>query len=199
MAKTRSKKITKIDVNKFNKLMIMQMKVFCERYSYLLEEFNDFSKRPYDRNDDFVEEYYDFYALNASPDFKKDSILECYFNLMKTKEKLTVDEVVEKLKNTGETKSNHVSFASKLCHTIDNNVPLFDSRIKEYLHAVYHLQINNFDDVNKWYTNSQYEKDREEMIAWFRKRSEFKNYTQISDVKVVDSIIFIWHKYYLAK
>ena len=202
MAKARTYPITKIDTAQFTPLMITQLKVSVERYLYLKNEYPAFLKRPYDANDDFVIEYSDYYALNASlKDFSKPIVKQKYFEQFKKERSIDPPDVVnhlkEELRPHNVVIGNHLSFCSKLCHTICDIVPIYDSRVEEYLETIYGIT-DDYQSIHDWYYthDDDIKKDQKELLDWFRNHPQFKQYKNVNDIKVLDSIIFIWHKYH---
>lgn len=200
MAKARKYPITKIDVSLFTSLMKTHLKIALERYSYLMNEFSQFKNRPYNPDDDFVFEYYDYYALKAAlKDFSNPIVKELYFKLLANPTsndpvKLANDFAII-AKTQGIYIGDHLSFCSKICHTNDPSIPIYDSRIKEYLSKIYGVKDSYKDIYNWYYTNNPLVKNEQKyIIDWFRKT--FSSYNHISDIKVLDTIIFVWHKYY---
>jgi len=205
MAKTRKKNIEKIDVAKFTNLMKLHLQIAVERYSYIQNEYDAFKNRPYDSNDDFVVEYTDFYALKASlRDFSNPDVKRIYFDLLKKQRKpVESPEIIAKAfkhivhMELGIWIGDHISFCSKIAHTVDTSIPIYDSRIKEYLGKVYNVP-DNYNDIKKWYYSSDnnIKKDQSEIINWFKNSSFNQFCPDISDIKILDTVIFIWHKYY---
>ena len=199
MAKARSYPIVKIDTALFTPFMKVQLKIALERYLYLMSEFQSFKNRKYDSNDDFVIEYSDYYALNAAlKDFTKPIVKELYFDLLinpTSNDPVSLAETFAKLaKKKGITIGNHLSFCSKICHTNDPNIPIYDSRILEYLKSVYRIK-GSYKDINNWYfsTNPAIKADRQALLNWFR--INFASFQSVSDVKALDTMIFIWHRF----
>lgn len=199
MAKARSYPITKIDVTLFTPFMMMQLRVALERYTYLMSEFSVFKSHPYNPNDDFVFEYFDYYALNAAlKDFTNPIVKEIYFNLLAHPTSGDPDYLAtdfeKKAKLKGVIIGHHLSFCSKICHTNNPNIPIYNSRIQEYLKCVYKIK-NSYKDIVDWFytTNPLIMKDQAELLKWFR--TSFPSFSSVSDIKVLDTVIFVWHRY----
>ena len=197
----RTYPITKIDTDQFTDLMMMQLKVCLERYLYLKHEYPAFRERPYSDNDDFVIEYYDFYALGASrKDFSNRRVVRTYFEMLKEGRDIDPTFLVEEFRQRLLPEiviGDHISFCSKLCHTVCDIVPIIDSRVKEYLSKVYCVE-QTFQGVHDWYYTQDPEirEDQDQLLHWFRTNPQLQPYQEVGDIKAIDSIIFIWHKYH---
>ena len=93
-----------------------------------------------------------------------------------------------------------ISITSKLMHTINPDLPIFDSKVKNYLTKCEDVSLSIYgkgeqrkqtvlrawSNLNDWYKDI--EKKKAKWITWFDK--EFPEYKDITPVKKVDFIIF---------
>ena len=102
------------------------------------------------------------------------------------------------------------SFATKLLHTVNNQSPIYDSKIFKYLKKeervdFWDIQVvkkdrygneitkiekikNNCNRLNDWYRSFLPSSRGRSWIDWFN--SNFPSYVHISDIKKIDFIIF---------
>lgn len=199
MTKARHYPIQKINVNLFTDLMKMHLSVALTRYEYIMNEFNAFKNRPYDPDDDFVLEFENYYGLKASAkDFGKQTIKDLFFNLLISPSKSDPDGLAVDFANLAKQQNiqigHHLSFCSKICHTNNPNKPIYDSRIAEYLKDIYGIP-KTYNGIKNWFyqNDPRIKSDQSAMLSWFR--NNFPRFSNIGDIKVLDTIIFIWHKY----
>lgn len=198
--KPRTAPLTKIDVSLFTPLMETHLSIALERYFYLMSEFPSFKKRSYSPNEDFEFEYFDYYALKAARgDFSNPIVKEIYFDLVAHPTTLTnpddlAIEFATRCTRRGVTIGHHLSFCSKAIHTNDLLMPIYDSRIQEYLTKIYSVG-STYSDIYDWYytKNPSIISDQKAILTWFR--TKFSRFAAVSDIKVLDTVIFIWHKY----
>ncbi|SEI45273.1 hypothetical protein SAMN04244572_00336 [Azotobacter beijerinckii] len=152
----------------------------------------------------FRSTYRQFYKLNAARLSEK--FCELYFALLeehRNDEYIQVESITNSLyeleSNSKGTHAVHFSFASKLVHTINNDLPVYDSmvaafyffpniksnwnkakKIEEYLTS-YHFLINEYKRVIENNLLGQ-------AIEQFRERFEVG--IEYSDVKLIDTLIW---------
>lgn len=199
-------RLPKINIKDFTDLMALHLEIALKRYEFIQNEYNNFKKRPYSGEDNFVYEYTDFYGLNAAvKDFSKPDVKEIYFNLLKgttiTNPDKLADEFQVRAKKAGYSINHHLSFCSKIIHTINPITPVYDSRICEYLNTNYFGKGKShkpkYNRIEDWYNTkiSTIKSEQDEIIKWFRKK--YSTYSWVTDTKVLDLVIFVWNKYYI--
>ena len=119
--------VNKIESHKGTIFSKQELAKGLEKYVFLK---NCFNKRQISNNA-FKSTYKDFYKLNGAgltPRF-----VEKYFNLLSKSDKRTsLCDILQKLYQIPNYKGKNTvqfSFATKLLHTIDNNRPIYDSKV----------------------------------------------------------------------
>lgn len=192
-------KEVKIELSKITprqKLIIA--KGLCD-YQYIMENWQT--------NDaDFKKVYYDFYlrarwAVMSNPK-NSDPYFEKLQSIRPDEDLMTI---IKELKDEIEEKSFEFSLVSKLLHTRNSSLPIYDSKVRDYLskeegvHFLWNGSSHNDESGEKkiqhdwkalrdWYCNFLKSPEGEDWINWFN--TNFPTYTNISDVKKVDFIIF---------
>lgn len=173
-------------------------KGLCD-YQYIMENWQT--------NDvDFRIVYYDFYLKARWAVMRNPNNSKPYFTKLQS---ISPDEdlitIIKELKNETEKKSFEFSLVSKLLHTRNPSLPIYDSKVRNYLskeegvHFLWYGSSNNDASSEKmiehdwralcdWYRAFLKSPKGEEWISWFN--IHFPAYTNISDVKKVDFIIF---------
>lgn len=189
-----------IDLNKITprqKLTIA--KGLCD-YQYIMENW-------YKNDEDFQKVYYEFYLKSRWSEINKGDNKKIYFNLLKSISPDTcLVSIVTALKKGMNSCSNEFSIASKLLHTRNPSLPIYDSKIREYLSKKENVnlwwQIPNkvsgaprctkeLDKIeHDWYLLCKWyeEFESEQWISWFD--SSFPAFKDIANVKKIDFIIF---------
>ena len=169
-------------------------------YISISESFN----KNQSNNLEFKMLYRKYYQLNAAR--LSEDFCESYFSLLEENRTNDTIDIVDITNRLYELKSNsrgihsvHFSFASKLVHTVNNVLPIYDSRVaefyffpnikpkwdkdrktQEYL-ASYHFLREEYDRIIE-------DKLLELSIAEFRKK--FTTVEKYSDVKLIDTILW---------
>ncbi len=194
----------KIEVEKITSRQKLTIsKGLCD-YQYIMENWEK-------DDEDFRAVYYEFYLKARWAVSSKDSYKDIYFNKLQS---ITPDEsLIEILDSFQREMKNHsyeFSLSTKLLHTRNPSMPIYDSKVRDYL--------SKWENVNLWWQipnrdsgapkgTSEYEKIKHDWvelckwykvflnsergktwIAWFN--DSFPAYVNISDVKKVDFIIF---------
>ena len=176
-------------------------KGLCE-YEYIMENW---------KNDDtdFREVYYEFYlkarwAVMSNPNNK----LPYFRKLQTISPDDSLMEILDSLKTEMEKHSYELSLGSKLLHTRNSAVPIYDSKVREYLmneenvgfwwHTTGSSAPRGISEREKikhdwaapcnWYAEFLPSPRGKQWIAWFN--ASFPTYKHISDIKKVDFIIF---------
>ena len=194
----------RIDVNSITDRQKLTIeKGLCD-YCYIMANWK--------KNDsDFREVYYDFYlkarwAVMSNP---KNQIP--YFEqLQKLSATSTLLDVLKALKDSMEKGSYEFSLGSKLLHTKNDASPIYDSKVRDYLSSEENIDfwwqrsqkesgcpkgvteidkiLHDWKLLNDWYSSFLPSGRGKQWIEWFN--SCFPNFSNISDVKKVDFIIF---------
>lgn len=185
-----SNKTSKINLQKITERQKLIISKGLLDYLYIKKYWKTYSE-------DFQKVYFDFYLKGAAISNKKD----IYFEIFK---KINKDVSMEQLLNILLKKMGkvHLSISSKMLHTFNNNLPIYDSVVSGYLKSNYDLSIKsasqkkdrmknalqNWESLNEWYTSLKYEADRNEIIEWFD--LNYPNESKISNVKKIDFVIW---------
>jgi hypothetical protein len=173
-----------------------------ESYKFIQQEFN---KSDVSLNEKFQTRYMIFYKLYGAGLTKE--FREEYFEIMqekKNKEFLDQNDIKDIIFRLYEVKSAkgfnciYFSFTTKLIHTLNNNLPIYDSRIRDffgfrvpYLYLGRDVRVNEYlkqyEIINDVYGNIIKNSLLEELIEEFKK--VFLGF-KISDVKILDFMIW---------
>ena len=158
-----------------------QMLRGINEYCFIMEMFED------DLNDDFFQKKYkNFYGMNRarlSPEF-----LEKYFEFMfKNKnnndiEFLEVYEYINTLNN-----QRNPSFSSKLLHTINNEMPIYDRNVLRNLNIHEQNPIEGYKKICEWYNTF---KDTDQASQWVEEFDKVFPNIIISKTKKIDFILW---------
>ena len=198
------KKVERIDTDAFTEYMIMEMRHALDYYDYI--------QRHYEKNDaEFQRVFTEFYGLNGNGQMSKNK--DIYFKKLQEVKKdddliKIVDDFYENMKRTSDgSRDYQFSFSTKLLHTKNPDMPIYDSRIKEYLNAVELERGNKLVDIagnienakKDWRILTEWSKESvkpdskwQTVIQWFNET--FPEYAHISDVKKIDTTIYVWVK-----
>lgn len=176
-------------------------KGLCE-YEYIMNNWQN-------NDSDFREVYYEFYLKarwavmsnpnNSIPYFEKLQAISLDDDLM---------GILDFLKDKMEKHSYELSLGSKLLHTRNPAMPIYDSKVREYLTKEENVPFwwhvtgssasrgtaerekikHDWTELCNWYTMFLPSPRGKQWIDWFD--SNFPTYRHISDVKKVDFIIF---------
>ncbi len=177
----------------FNKLS--EDKKSFEDYSYLSTEFKTVNNVV--NNEEFKRTYRRFYVLNAGGLGQR--LIDRYFELLQKRETNLKNILVElsEIPRLNGKPAILLSFASKLIHTVDNNKPIYDSRIAKIFNIKLNYNIKGIkekiDDRLVQYNLlkerfSKILKDQEvkKIIKDFKERLK----VDIVDVKMLDFILW---------
>lgn len=165
-------------------------------YKYIMDNWKK-------NDEDFQKVYYEFY-LKARFSVLNDRTKKIYFDLLKQiSPKDDLMYILGKLEfKEGE---KEFSIASKLLHTRNDLSPIYDSKVRKYLLKEENVKLeylvssskrtskeqkikNDWLKINQWYNDYCHSQRGKEWIQWFN--ANFKEFTDISDVKKIDFIIF---------
>lgn len=197
----------KIEVEKITERQKLTIENGINTYLYIMNN--------HEKDDaDFRDVYYNYYLTARSSVFSKmktDKVSKkrninqnwnTYFNLLKSASgEESIEAIVEQLKDKLTSHSYEFSFASKLLHTKNPCVPIYDSKVRKYLEDVYEKKFASesgkktlagieadWKMLNKWYSEFLETDEAKKWIDWFDK--EFPKGKGMSDIKKIDSIIF---------
>lgn len=183
--------------------MLTIAKELCD-YQYIMDNW--------EKNDeDFQEVYYNCYLKARWPIMNKTNNKKIYFDKLQMISP-TEDfmDIVAYLKK--EIGSYEVSFASKMLHTKNASMPIYDKKVREYLSKEENVEFwwqrsesmsgksaprgtPEFDKIKHdwvelccWYERFLKSFDGQQWIEWFD--INFPTYKEINNVKKIDFIIF---------
>lgn len=196
----------KINVNKITERQKLTIRNGINTYMFIMAHQDE-------DDDDFREVYYSYYLTARSAVFAKKKMnketkkkednpnWEAYFSLLhKTDGHESLMSIVEELQKGLVKHSLEFSFVTKLLHTKNNQVPIYDSKVRKYLKEVYGETFktekeNSLDNIQKdwetlvnWYDRFLKSEVAKQWITWFD--STFPEGKEISAVKKIDTIIF---------
>ena len=178
-------------------------KGLCD-YSYIMDNWQN--------NDaDFKDVYYSFYLKarwaamnlpgNKNPYFDKLQNINLADDFM---------DILDDLKNTMDAGSYEFSLGSKLLHTRNPQMPIYDSKVRDYLTTEEGVDFwwhhpprvrgasrkmterqkieHDWNELNSWYNSFLPSPRGRQWIQWFD--TNFPAYAGISDIKKIDFIIF---------
>lgn len=190
-------------------------------YVYILKHHRD-------DDDDFRSVYYDFYLKSRSAVFSKYKYIKAnedsekkertkienpnwnyYFDLLyQSKGTESIETIVKELHDNLTSKSFEFSFASKLLHTKNSSLPIYDSKVRKYLKEAYDKEFKteskvSYENINSdwemlknWYKEFLTSPEASRWIEWFDSEfatiddKEIKDIKEMSSYKKIDSIIF---------
>lgn len=194
--KSSSAKTKRID-NSPIAFNVAKAEIVVSYYDFLLKEFAKGGATPL-----FEEAFKLFYLRNTKRKPKwNPSDYSLYFKLMLSFSPTgifvnDVDNIASKLKSDLSGGGYQLSFASKLVNIIDNNCPLIDSNVIDYLRKNEGVRWTPYDDPKakyaalcKWYNHFMKSDPRyKKWIAYFDKT--FPTHTGISASRKIDFILF---------
>lgn len=195
-----------IDINLLNNAtdkQKMRMRIGLLQYAYIMSHFN-----PMD--EDFRDVFNDFY-LSSKPRMRRPGNRIPFFETMQEVRQANnifdISDLVDILKERLELGTYEFSFATKLLHTVCNYLPIYDSKVRNYLkryehvdfwlyyQPIEHVEVQILHDwqlLKEWYRDFMKTQRCHEWIEWFD--SNFPEYAYISSVKKIDFIIFIFNQ-----
>ena len=158
---------------------------------------------------DFRSVFYEFYLQSRWPVMNKNKPgnVEPYFKkLQQVSPNDSLINILDELKDEMENHSYEFSLCTKLLHTRNDKVPIYDSKVRVYLSSEENVDFwwyckgaphdvserekieHDWSELNNWY-NSFLASDRgNQWLNWFD--CNFPNNTNISNIKKIDFIIF---------
>ena len=194
----------KIDINNITPRQKLKIsKGLCD-YQYIMDNWS--------KNDnDFQEVYYQFYLKARWAVMSKQENKLPYFEMLqKISPEEPLLEVLKELRERMESGCYEFSLGSKLLHTRNPSIPIYDKNVREYLaeeeklcfwwhrsgggvrlpRGVSELEKikHDWDILCDWYEEFLRSERGKQWVEWFN--ISFPNYINISNVKKVDFIIF---------
>ena len=171
-----------------------------DRYFYIASVFAQ--NEPISGNEEFKETYKSFYVMRTAG--LSQAHFDKYFELLDRREKNleTILNELYEIKTLKNQNSMQFSFATKLLHTLDNNLPIYDNQVKKTLGLLdpYNVQDTPYKKKKKllaYYENLKviYRQLLEEarikkLIDDIRKYFGWTA-SQINDVKILDFILWV--------
>ncbi|PIN76776.1 hypothetical protein COV17_01130 [Candidatus Woesearchaeota archaeon CG10_big_fil_rev_8_21_14_0_10_36_11] len=153
-------------------------------------------------NQEFEKVFCDFYILNGPMGLNEEQKRE-YFRLLMSKE-TSLRNILEKLYEIPGWKNSHklfLSFGTKLLHTINENLPIYDRNIAFILELANPI---NFDSIDEKIKNriEIYEQLKEKFDSLLKdleiqdiinNLKEELHDSQISDTKILDSLLWAFY------
>lgn len=178
-------------------------KGLCD-YRYIMHHWRE-------NDSDFQTVYYQFYLKARWALMNNPKNAELYFRkLQSISPEESLLDIIDDLSGTIEKHSCEFSICSKLLHTRNDSVPIYDSKVRKYLSKEENVDfwwncpagkskkttgISEMEKIehdwlllNTWYTSFLSSKAGIEWIDWFNR--SFPSHASISDIKKADFIIF---------
>ena len=197
-------KIEVDNITEYQKLIIVKG---LYDYQYIMNNWENVS------DDDFYKVYYNFYLSARGGIMRRDGNKVPYYKkLREISQNEDFVELLNQLKDEMQSNSYEFSLVSKLLHTRNPVMPIYDSKVREYLSKNEEVEFwwyrnkdmygntaprgtieiekikHDWQELCKWYLSFQELVRCKKWIEWFDINfPEFKN---ISDVKKIDFIIF---------
>ena len=192
----------RIDLEHISERQLLTITNGVNYYLYIQKHYNDVDERD---AEDFRDVFTEFY-LKAQGKMRDPVNRVPFFETMKTcsPDKDLIELLIE-LHNKLDTDLYEFSFATKLLHTINNDSPIFDSKVFKYLkeeegvnfweyrHSKDGLERarHNWPLLKNWYDSFLQTERAAEWIAWFDR--QFPNAAHIAAVKKIDFLIFAFN------
>ena len=192
------------NITEYQKLIIVKG---LYDYQYIMNNWENVS------DDDFYKVYYNFYLSARGGIMRRDGNKVPYYKkLREISQNEDFVELLNQLKDEMQSNSYEFSLVSKLLHTRNPVMPIYDSKVREYLSKNEEVEFwwyrnkdmygntaprgtieiekikHDWQELCKWYLSFQESVRCKKWIEWFDINfPEFKN---ISNVKKIDFIIF---------
>ncbi len=155
---------------------------------------------------EFREVYYEFYLKARWAVMKKPENSDSYFAILQNVSATSnLIDIIDELQQNISPRSYEFSVCSKLLHTINPSSPIYDSKVRKFLSEETKTDfwfnsgkksnistrdkiIHDWKKLCEWYEAFLKSPTGKEWIAWFD--SNFPSFSQISNVKKIDCIIF---------
>lgn len=171
-----------------------------DRYFYITSVFA--KNEPISSNEEFKETYKTFYVMRTAG--LSQQHFDKYFELLDSRVnnlETILNELYE-IKTLKQLNSLQFSFATKLLHTLDNSLPIYDNQVKKTLGLpdVYNIQDSPYKKTKKllaYYANLKM--IYRQLLAEARIKKlidDIKKYfgwtaNQINDVKILDFVLWV--------
>lgn len=154
----------------------------------------------------FQKVFYDFYLRSRWSLLSNDNIktyFQIYSDYLSDSSGLVIEDIIVRLQHELKISSYEISIASKMLHTINDENPIYDSRIKSFLRkqGIYmknetlssqerlSLIKSDWNTIKKWYKDFLVSDYGGKWIDWFN--DSFPQYLNISKIKKIDFIIWV--------
>lgn len=170
-----------------------------DRYFYITSVFAQ--DEPISGNEEFKEAYKSFYVMRAAGLGQQH--FEKYFELLdrRVNNLETILNELYEIKTLKQQNSLQFSFSTKLLHTLDNNLPIYDNQVKKTigLPDTYNVQDSRYkktkallayyENLKMIYRQLLEKTPIKKLIEDIR--NHFKWTDQITDVKILDFILWV--------
>lgn len=190
----------KIDISKITERQKLTIETALCEYRYIMNHWNS-------NDSDFQKVFYDFYMTARFAVMSKPGNTKPYFDKLQSITPHTeLCDILEDLKVSMDSHSYEFSLGTKLLHTRNPQLPIYDSKVRMYLSAEENISFwwnqsgaprgtTAIDKINhdwlvlrSWYESFLTSDRGIQWIGWFD--ANFPAYSHISDVKKIDFIIF---------
>ena len=187
-----------LDLNSITERQILHIRNTLNTYHFIMREWNKNGA-----SKDFKAEFTSFY-MSSQAIMRREENQIAFFNQMKRiVDGERLPNIVAKLYEEMGIGKYEFSFVSKLFHTINPNLPIYDSKVRNFLKQAKQVDFqlyykdkirkleaiaNDWDALIRWYESFQESIECKEWICWFDKT--FPEFVDISAVKKIDAIIY---------
>lgn len=190
----------RIDIEKITDRQKLAIeKGLCD-YRYIMNHWKE-------NSDDFQEIFYGFYLKARWATMNKPGNRKPYFEKLQSAQPMdSLIDIIDDLHESMESHTYEFSLASKLLHTRNDTMPIYDKKVREYLSKCEGVRLwrqcvgaprgvsdrekilHDWMLLQEWYDRFLGSVKGEQWVVWFDE--SFPQHTNISDVKKVDFIIF---------
>lgn len=197
----------KIEVEKITEYQKLTIVKGLYDYQYIMNNWKKVN------DNDFYKVYYNFYLSARGGVMRNESNKNPYFAKLRD---ISLEEnfikIISELKEEMESKSYEFSLVTKLLHTKNPSMPIYDSKVREYLAMNEEVEFwwyrrkgmygssakrgtseikkieHDWKNLCEWYSKFLASERGKNWIKWFD--TNFPEFINISNVKKVDFIIF---------
>lgn len=196
-----------IEVNKITEYQKLKIVKGLYDYQYIMNNWQNVN------DNDFYIVYYDFYLSARGGIMRKVGNKNVYFDKLRNiSPNEDLIKIIKDLQGEMQSKSYEFSLASKLLHTNNSQMPIYDRKVREYLSMNEDVEFwryrhkgmygksapskiseiekieHDWKNLCKWYLDFIASDRGKRWIQWFD--SNFPDFIKISDVKKIDFIIY---------
>lgn len=156
-----------------------------------------YSTTYFDVNNDFAKKFATFYRVRRNKKWRE-TFFKLFAEIKSGSVSADFKTILEKLKEN--THRIEASFASKMLHTLDNDSPIWDKKVIDFLVEKGIIErpkpygdkrlkerIKTFQDIKEWYKNRS---NIQPLVDYFNQNYKTGRSDEISDVKKADFIIW---------